>query len=77
MPVLETFSSYMKASAENGKNDILNELNERKHYKPKGQHPYSAVLIRYALLLRYTSKQSYLQLLEKFPLPSLSLCLFK
>ena len=30
-------------------------------------------MIRYALLLRYTSAQSYKMLLEKFPLPSFSL----
>ena len=30
-------------------------------------------MIRYALLLRYTSLQSYKLLLEKFPLPSISL----
>ena len=30
-------------------------------------------MIRYVLLLRYTSLQSYKLLLEKFPLPSISL----
>ena len=30
-------------------------------------------MIRYALLLRYTSFQAYKLLLEKFPLPSMSL----
>ena len=33
----------------------------------------SAEIVRYALLLRYTSIQSYRMLLEHFPLPSLSL----
>ena len=48
-------------------------MNSRKHYKPKGRPPYTASLIRYALLLRHTSLQSYRMLLEKFPLPSISL----
>ena len=34
---------------------------------------YSANIIRYSLLLRYTSIQSYKMLVEVFPLPSLSL----
>ena len=35
--------------------------------------PFTSEMIRYALLLRYTSLQSYKLLLEKFPLPSISL----
>ena len=34
---------------------------------------YSAKIVRYALLMRYTSIQSYQMLLEHFPLPLLSL----
>ena len=34
---------------------------------------YSVEIVRYTLLLRYTSIQSYWMLLEHFPLPSLSL----
>ena len=52
---------------------ILNELQKIQGYKPKGRPPFSADLIRYALLLRYTSRQAYKLLLEKFPLPSSSL----
>ena len=40
----------------------------------KGKSPrYSAELLRYAMLLRHTSAQSYRLLLKKFPLPSFSL----
>ena len=35
--------------------------------------PFSADLIRYVLLLCYTSRHTYKLLLEKFPLPSFSL----
>ena len=52
---------------------LLDELKSRKHYKPKGQPPYSAAMLRFALHLRYTSAQAYRVLLEKFPLPSFSL----
>ena len=51
-------------------------MRKRQHYKSKGRPPrppYSAELIRYALLLQYTSAQAYRMLLEKFPLPSFSL----
>ena len=52
---------------------VLEELRNQQHYKPKGRPPYSADMIRFALLLRYTSPQAYRLLLEKFPLPSMSL----
>ena len=48
-------------------NSILDQIKERQHYKPKGE------LLRYALHLRYTSLQAFKLLLEKFPLPSISL----
>ena len=54
-------------------NSILDEMKNRMHYKPKGRPPYSAAMIRYALHLRHTSLQAYKLLLEKFPLPSISL----
>ena len=67
-PYIRNVASY------DGNNDhsILEELERRKH-QPKGRPPYSAAMIRYALLLRYTSFQAYKLLLEKFPLPSMSL----
>ena len=61
---------------DNVKNDsyeILEELQKRRYYKPKGRPPYSAAIIRYALLLRYTSLQAYKLLLQRFQLPSISL----
>ena len=71
--MLENFPNYIKNSAEEHPYSILDELRKRQHYKPKGRPPYSSELIRYALLLRYTSAQAYRMLLEKFPLPSFSL----
>ena len=71
MATLGNFSEYMRSCSENSKNNILDELNQRKHFKR--QAPFSAEIIRYSLLLKYTSKQTYLQLLKKFALPSISL----
>ena len=48
-------------------------MKRMKHYKTKGRPLYTAAMLRYALLLRYTSAQSYKLLLEKFPFPSVSL----
>ena len=49
-PYIRNVASY------DGNNDhsILEELERRKHFQPKGRPPYSAAMIRYALLLRYT-----------------------
>ena len=71
--MLEKFSTYIKNVVEEDPYSILNELQKRGHYKPKGRPPFSADLIRYALLLRYTSRQAYKLLMEKFPLSSFSL----
>ena len=40
---------------------------------PKGRPPFSSDVIRYALLLRYTSPAVYKMLLQKFPVPSFAL----
>jgi len=76
---LKSFSSltnlftYISSFSETCKHSFIDELNERRNKKPKGRGPYSAELIRYALLLRYTSLAAYKLLLEQFPLPSISL----
>ena len=70
--MLENFPTYIKNVEEEDPYLILNELQKR-HYKSKGCPPFSADLICYAILLRYTSRQAYKLLLEKFPLPSFSL----
>ena len=70
---LTNFPAYMRNLTEEERYPFLEELNLRKNYEPKGRPPYSAAMIRYALLLRHTSLQSYRMLLDQFPLPSLSL----
>ena len=66
--MLENFPSYLKGKAEN-----LCFLDELKKHQFQNKQDYSADVIQYALLLRYTSIQLYKLLPEKFPLPSVSL----
>ena len=67
--ILENFLVYLESYIENI-SPIFDEL--QKHMFTK-KTVYSAKIVRYALLLRYTSIQSYRMLLGHFPLPSLSL----
>ena len=70
---LENFPSYIKSICDGNENSLIHEMQERLNYKPKGRPPYSSQMIRFALHLRYTSLQAYKVMLEKFPLPSISL----
>ena len=70
--ILENLPAYIRAKA-NEANPVLEELNEIKHFAPKGRPVYSANIIRWALLLRHTSAQTYRMLLERLPLPSFNL----
>ena len=73
--MLENLPNYIRSlqKTKNIPSDILNDLQEIRFKKPVDRPKYSANLLRYALLLRYTSTQAYKLLLEQFPLPSLSL----
>ena len=70
--MLHNFPAYLQNLSYKA-DSLLKELQERQHYSPKGRPPYSSEMMRFALHLRYTSGQAYKLLLEKFPLPSLSL----
>ena len=67
---LENFPEYITNVS--GVYSILEELANRKYYKPKGRPLFSNATIRYALILRYTSAQAYRIMLKKFPLLSVS-----
>ena len=71
--MLINLAPYIRNFSEQNPYSLIEELENRRNYKPKGQPPFSSEMIRYALLLRYTSLQLYKLLLEKFPLPSTSL----
>ena len=66
--MLENFPSYLESQTENF--SIFDELRKRQFKK---NQVYSSEIIQYALLLRYTSFQSYKLLLDEFSLPSISL----
>ena len=70
--ILENFPQYLRNFA-NEQKSLIAELQKRQYHRSKGQPPYSSEMIRFALLLRYTSFQAYKILLQNFPLPSLSL----
>ena len=67
--MLENFPVYLRNYADNH-SSIFEELLQ---YRFTKKPIYSANIIRYSLLLRYTSIQSYKVSLQDFPLPSLSL----
>ena len=51
----------------------MDDLLQIQYYKPKGRPPFSAELMRYVLLLCYTSAQCYKYLLNHFPFSSFSM----
>ena len=67
--MLENFPVYLRTYAENY-SSIFEELPQ---YRFTKKTIYLSNIIRYSLLFRYTSIQSYKVLLQDFPLPSLSL----
>ena len=67
--MLTNFSVYIRTSNEDKRNAILEEIVKLSFKK----NPiYSANLLRYFLLLRYTSLPAYKLLQEEFKLPSIS-----
>ena len=73
--MLEKCRNIIQNLVEEQRYSILKELQKKKdkNYKQRGRPTFSAALIRYDLLLRYTSKQAYKLLPQNFPLPSFSL----
>ena len=51
----------------------MDELRRKQNYSPKGRPPFSPELLRYSLLLRYSSPQTYRRVLEQFPFLSFPL----
>ena len=67
--MLENFPVYLRSYADNHFS-IFEELLQ---YRFTKKSIYSANIIRYSLLLRHTSIQSYKVILQDLPLPSLSI----
>ena len=69
--MLENFPSYLSGYGED-ENKIIAEMSKISHYSAEGHPPYSSDMIRFAVMLRYTSGQAYKLMLETLPLPSIS-----
>ena len=70
---LENFPAYIRNTATDYYNDLLNEFHQRNFYKWQGRPPYLLSMIWYALHLRYMSLKTYRLLFEKSPMLFLSL----
>ena len=71
---LQNLPSYIQNKTEElPPNEILDEIKSLTFLKPQGRPPFSPRVLRYSLLLRYSSRQAYSLLLNEFPLPSFSL----
>ena len=71
---LKNLPSYIQNKTEElPPNEILDEIKSLTFLKPQGRPPFSPRVLRYILLLRYSSRQAYSLLLNEFPLPSFSL----
>ena len=65
--MLENFTSYKKQKGEE-RSVFLKERNNI--HKPQGRPKLPSIFIRFALMLRYSSCQTYKHLLKELPLPS-------
>ena len=70
--MLKNFASHNKNRSDSFRT-ILSQLNSIQHYQPQGRTKFSISMLRYALLLRNTSRRSYKLLLQQCPLPPSSL----
>ena len=70
--MLINFPPYMRNKG-NEMSTVLQEMSSVQFRKSQGRPKYSASMILYTLLLRFTSCQAYKIMLEQLPLPSLSL----
>ena len=69
--MIPNFVKHMKNIVEEFPRNVLSEIHKIMYFKPQGRPPYSPEVLRFSLL--QTSRQAYAQLLENFPLPSISL----
>ena len=71
LSMLENFPPYIRSTAIENQQVLLDELKQRELCKPTGRTPFSTPMIRFALHLRHTSLQAYKLLLDTFPMPSI------
>ena len=66
--MLKNFASHIKEKGEE-LSVIFKELNNVQYYKPQVWTKCSSISIQFALMLRYSSCQTYQLLLKQQPLP--------
>ena len=71
--MLTNLPVYCKNAEEICETDVIKELIKLQYYNPQGRTPYSANMLRFALIMRYTSNSAYWYLKRFLPLPSYSL----
>ena len=71
LSMLKNFPPYIRSTAIENQQVLLDELKQRELYKTTGKSPFSASMILFALHLRHTYLRAYKILLEKFPMPSI------
>ena len=73
LDMLTNLPVYCKNAERTCETNVINELIKLQYYNPKGRPPYSATVLRFALIMRYTSNSAYKYLKRFLPLPSYSL----
>ena len=56
--MLKNFPNYLQNLNKNDEKDLIQELQKRQYYKPKGRPPYSSKMIRFLFMICYTSTQA-------------------
>ena len=70
LDMLTNLPVYCKNAERTCETNVINELIKLQYYNPKGRPPYSATVLRFALIIRYTSNSAYKYLKRFLPLPS-------
>ena len=73
MDMLTNLPVYRRNAEGSCETNVIKELLQVQYYNPKGRPPYSTSVLRFALIMRYTSNSAYQYLKKILPLTSNSL----
>ena len=73
LDMLTNLPVYCKHAEGTCETNVIKELLKLQYNNPKGRPPYSTTVLRFALMMRYTSNSAYQYLKNFLPLPSYSL----
>ena len=59
LDMLTNLPVYCKNAERTCETKVINELIKLQYYNPKGRPPYSATVLRFALIMRYTSNSAF------------------